>query len=89
MLMVMRIDVGSDSRPVLVRLAVLRDVDLEDSSKADLQLDGPILVEMVVPYVFYIETSVHQLCHRMTGGRTVIRQRANHADYQATTTNGL
>lgn len=51
MLMVMRVDVGCNSGTVRVRLAVRTDINLQDPRKTDFELDGSILIKVVVPDV--------------------------------------
>jgi len=53
MLVVMGIEIRGHGRPEWIRLAVLCHIDLQNSTEADFQLDVPILVEIVVPYVLY------------------------------------
>jgi len=49
MLVVMRVDIRGDQCAVGSGLSVLVDIDRQDTSEADLKLDAPILVEVVIP----------------------------------------
>jgi hypothetical protein len=51
MLVVVRVYIGCDGRPVLAGIVVCADVDLQDTSEADFQLNGAILIEVVIPDV--------------------------------------
>lgn len=55
MLVIMSVDIRGHGCTIGIRLAVFRDVNLENPGKTDLELYTAVLVEMVVPDIFYTE----------------------------------
>lgn len=52
MLVILCVDIRRDMNSVGARLAIGCDVDLQDSSKPDLEFDATVLIEIIVPDVF-------------------------------------
>ena len=50
--MELRVDTGGDACRVRCGLIRACNIDLEDPSEADLELDGTVLIEKVIPDVF-------------------------------------
>jgi len=58
MLVILRIDIRRDMRSVGARLAIGGNIDLQDSSEPDLELDATVLIEIIVPDVFCKDFSI-------------------------------
>lgn len=70
-LVIMRIDVGSDSRAESIGLAGICDIDLENTSKADLELDASVLVKEIVPDVFVIRKCADHADHEAAAAHSM------------------
>lgn len=53
MLVVMCVDIRRDLRSMWARFVVTINVDLKNPGETDFDLDTPILIEKIVPDVFY------------------------------------
>lgn len=53
-LMVLGVDIGGYSGTEGIGLVILGDINGEDSSQADLEFDASILIEVVIPDVFWV-----------------------------------
>lgn len=78
--MEMRVDTRGDASRVWCGFVCACNIDLQDPSEADLELDGAVLIEKIIPDVF-CGKQIYQGVLELTGSgtRTVICKRADHA----------
>ena len=51
-MMILSINVRGDSGPIRIRFIIPRDIGLQDACQFNLQVDGTILVKVVIPNIF-------------------------------------
>lgn len=62
MLVVVRVDVGGDSRSVWIWFVICADVDLENAGETDLDFNGSVLVEEVIPDILCNDCQETEVC---------------------------
>lgn len=84
----MCIDIRCNSCSMRIR-HVCTNVDLKNSSKTNINLYSPVLIEVVIPNVFYFERESVLEFIEQDYWQTVISQCADHVNYESPTSDGM